>query len=260
MQERHSNRERYFQEQGLLTATYAIPYINEFKVITSEMHVAEMGCGEGGNMKPFLEMGCRVTGIDISKTKIENAEKFFAGHPQRENLTLIAEDVYNIPPESIEKFDLIYLRDVIEHIPNQEKFLAYIKDYLKPGGVIFFGFPPWRMPFGGHQQVCKSKLLSKLPYFHLLPMPLFKAVLRLFGESEATVQSLVEVKETGISINRFRGIIKHNKLRFCKEDYFLINPNYEIKFNLKPRKLPALLNIPWLRDFYTTAYYCIIGA
>lgn len=40
-----------------------------------------------------------------------------------------------------EKFDLIILKDVIEHIPNQEKFIPYIKQFLKPGGRIFFGFP-----------------------------------------------------------------------------------------------------------------------
>ena len=54
------------------------------------------------------------------------------------------------------QFDVIILKDVIEHVPEQEKFVPYLKNFLKPGGQIFFGFPPWYMPFGGHQQVCKN--------------------------------------------------------------------------------------------------------
>jgi hypothetical protein len=66
------------------------------------------------------------------------------------------------------------LRDVIEHIPDQDRFFKHVRSYLQPDGVIFFGFPPWYMPFGGHQQVCHSKFLSKLPWFHPLPFPLFR--------------------------------------------------------------------------------------
>lgn len=53
MQERHSNRERYFKEQHLVTEKYVIPYINQVFQIDSTMTVAEIGCGEAGNLKPF---------------------------------------------------------------------------------------------------------------------------------------------------------------------------------------------------------------
>ena len=29
-----------------------------------------MGCGEGGNLVPFAQLGCRVTGIDIAECRI----------------------------------------------------------------------------------------------------------------------------------------------------------------------------------------------
>jgi 2-polyprenyl-3-methyl-5-hydroxy-6-metoxy-1,4-benzoquinol methylase len=63
------------------------------------------------------------------------------------------------------------LKDVIEHIHDQPKLIAWMKSYLAPNGTIFFGFPPWQMPFGGHQQLCRNKVLAKLPYYHLLPRP-----------------------------------------------------------------------------------------
>ena len=55
--------------------------------------------------------------------------------------------------------------------------LTTLKILLKDKGQIFFGFPPWYMPFGGHQQVAHKKWTSKLPYYHILPMPIYKAIL-----------------------------------------------------------------------------------
>lgn len=94
-------------------------------------------------------------------------KSFFENHPYKDKLTLIAEDIYKVYPDTLPKFDLVVMRDTIEHIPNQKKFLEELKKFLKPNAKVFLAFPPWRMSFGGHQQVCESKFLRLLPYFHL---------------------------------------------------------------------------------------------
>jgi SAM-dependent methyltransferase len=259
MNERHFNREKYFQEQSYTTEKYVIPYINEILPISSDLAIAEIGCGEGGNLKPFLDIGCKVTGIDLAENKISNANKFFDNHPEKRNLTLIAENIYKINPEKLLPFDLIIMRDTLEHIHDQYSFLEHIKKFIKPYGKIFFAFPPWLMPFGGHQQMCDNTFLNHLPYFHLFPNTLYIAILKLFGESEAKVNGLLEVKDTGISISKFKKILNKRNYKIDKETYYLINPNYEIKFKLKPRKLPEVLNIPYLKDILTTTYYCIVS-
>lgn len=259
MHDRHTNREKYFIEQGLVTEKYVIPFINEIVKVTPETVVAEIGCGEAGNMKPFLDMGCKVIGIDLAPNKIENGKAFYANHPKKDNLTLIAEDIYKVDPNSLEKFDLIVMRDTLEHIPDQDKFLGHVKHFLKPGGKIFFGFPPWRMPFGGHQQMCVNKYLSLVPYFHLLPVTLYKGILKLFKEPQNKVDGLMEVRDTRISIQHFYKIIAKNNYKIDKEVLYMINPNYEMKFKLKPRKLDKILDIPYLRDFYVTTCYYIVS-
>lgn len=259
MHERHSNRERYFQEQYFTTKTFVIPYIQDIVSIKPESVVAEIGCGEGGNLKPFLDLSCRVIGIDLAEGKIENAKKFLAGHPNIDHLTLISKDIYEVNPVDLPKFDLVIMRDTIEHIHHQDVFMEKLKKYLSPSGRVFFAFPPWRMPFGGHQQVCKSPILSRLPYFHLLPMSLFILVMKWFGEEKGTIESLVEVKETGISTRRFKQILKDKGYQIDRATSYLINPNYEIKFKLKTRTLPGILNIPFFNDFLTTTYYCIVS-
>jgi SAM-dependent methyltransferase len=260
MQERHLNREKYFNEQAITTQKYVIPLVKELIEINEETSVLEIGCGEAGNLKPFLDIGCkRIMGVDLSQYKIEKGKDFFSDHPNKNNLELILADIYNVADE-LGQFDLIIARDVIEHIHGQERFLNVVKKNLKPGGKFFLGFPPWYNPFGGHQQMCESKFLSKLPYFHILPTPLYKGILQMFGESKSKINELLEIKETGITIERFEKILKNTNYKKDKRFFYLINPNYEIKFGLKPREqLKILSAIPYLRNFYITANYYVIS-
>ena len=194
MQKRHRNRLQYFNEQEYTTKKYVIPYIEECKKLESSNTVLEIGCGEGGNLKPFLDFGCRVVGIDLSEVKINSGKELFNNHQNKHKIELICDDIYKRP--DLGKFDIVFLRDVIEHIPDQERFMNYLKNFLHPSSIVFFGFPPWQNPFGGHQQICHSKFLSTLPYFHLLPGKLYKYVLKKIGESEGTINELLEIKDT----------------------------------------------------------------
>ncbi|MBE9467231.1 MAG: class I SAM-dependent methyltransferase [Bacteroidetes bacterium] len=259
MQERHSNRKQYFKEQSITTEKYVIPYIEERLTINESTRVLEIGCGIGGNLLPFIKKGCQVTGVDIIDKQIKRAKQYIEEIVPNSNTKLISNDIYNVTVEDIGTFDLIVMRDVIEHIHNQERFFAYVKTFLKPEGQIFLGYPPWCMPFGGHHQICKSKLLSHLPFFHLLNKSLYKWVMKAFKEKKVTIDSLLEIKETGISINRFEKIIKHENYVFTKKDFYFFNPNYEIKFGLKPRKQNKIIaSIPYIRDFFSTGCYCLI--
>ena len=150
------------------------------------------------------------------------------------------------------------LRDVIEHIPNQERFMAFLKNFMAPDGIVFFGFPAWQMPFGGHQQVCIS-FISKMPFIHLLPAKVYAWLLRKAGEDEARVLDLLQIKETGITIERFERILRHENYTILKKTLWFIQPNYEVKFHLrKLRVAPILRSLPWIRNFYTTAGYYVI--
>ena len=258
MQIRHKNKEQYFNEQGLTSKKFVVPFISGLVNFDNETTVLEIGCAEAGNLKPFLDMGCKATGIDISCNRIELAKVFYEDHPNRKNLNLICEDIYKVNPDI--KYDVIIMRDVIEHIPNQELFLGFVKSFLKTDGKFFLAFPPWQNPFGGHQQICRSKLLSVLPWFHLLPSSFYKFVLNLFRESEETITALFEIKDTGISIERFENILKKENYKIEKRVFWFINPNYQTKFGLKPRKQTSMISfIPWVRDFFTTAMYYVVS-
>ena len=115
------------------------------------------------------------------------------------------------------------------------------------------------MPHGGHQQVCKNKVLTVLPWFHLLPKPLYKGMLKLSGEYDPVIKELLEIKDTGISIERFERLVKGSGYTIPLKTFYLINPIYQYKFGLKPRKQIGIISaIPFFRNFVTTCVYYLI--
>lgn len=257
----HQDHHIRYRQQFDNAKHYLIPFITTTMDLDQHTHVLDIGCGDGGVMGAMLERGCTATGIELNKLKFEFASENISTHINSGRATLINKNVYE--EEALvalkEKFDLIILKDVIEHIPNQEKFIPYIKQFLKPGGRIFFGFPPWYMPHGGHQQICESRFLGFLPYFHLLPKLFYRAILKMFGESQGTVDELMEIKDTGISIERFERIVLESKYVIEKKQPYLINPIYKDKFGWNPREQFSIINMmPFLRNFLTTCVYYVI--
>ncbi len=259
MQKRHKDHDIYFNEQAECMRRYVIPYIEQQLPVTANMRVLEIGCGEAGNLKPFLDLGCYCVGVDIDQPKIEMGRTHYVGHPYEDRIQFICSDIYDVSREDVGGVDIIILRDVIEHIPHQERFMHNLKQFMNRDTVVFFGFPVWCNPFGGHQQVCQSKILSHLPWLHLLPRWLYKNILRLGGEPKGTINELLSIKTTGMSIHHFEHILRDEHYCVLQHTHYLINPNYDIKFGLRPRVLPRALQLPYLSDFYTTAMYYLIS-
>jgi len=260
MFEFHGDMKRYHDMTREVTENHVIPFLETSVDLSKPLHVLEIGSGEAGVLSAFTRRGDQCVGIELSPERVKRAEELMKDEVAAGQIRFIAKNIYDIDPEEFNpKFDLIILKDVIEHIHEQEKIMVRLKEFLAPQGVIFFGFPPWYMPFGGHQQVAKSKLGSKLPYYHILPMPIYKGMLKLFGESEKIIEGLVEIKETGISIERFERISKQAGFEIDASEFFLFNPIYKYKFGLKPRKQLGLINyLPFVRNFLTTcAYYTL---
>jgi SAM-dependent methyltransferase len=259
MFEFHADRKRYFEIQLLNAEKYILPFIESDFPIRKGMRALEIGCGEGGVIKAFVNKGCVGVGVEYDEIRIKNGENWLKEDIENGKLSFVVKDIYDTNVENLGgKFDIIILKDVIEHIHDQARLLARLKDFLTPSGIIFFGFPPWQMPFGGHQQLCEKKL-SKVPYFHLLPTSFYKKLLKLSGESDSNINQLLEIKETGISIERFEKIVKETGYKVVSKIHYLFNPIYEWKFNLKAKKQnPVITKIPYLRNYLTTCVYYMI--
>jgi 2-polyprenyl-3-methyl-5-hydroxy-6-metoxy-1,4-benzoquinol methylase len=258
MFEFHKNRKQYFEIQVNNAAQFVIPFIEQKINITPGMQVLEIGCGEGGVLKAFINKGCLGVGVELDESRLVHAREWLKEDIDSNKIQFISKDIYQVNPtvEFPSLFDIIILKDVIEHIHDQKKLMGWMQQFLKPGGAIYFGFPPWQMPFGGHQQLCRHSILSKLPYYHLLPTFLYKFILSI---AKQPVADLLEIKETGISIEKFEKLTLQTNYKILHNTHYLINPIYEYKFNLKPKiQFGFIKAIPWVRNFFTTCVYYLI--
>jgi SAM-dependent methyltransferase len=257
----HKDKQTYIKYQYENAKNYVIPFIERKLALNAATEVMEIGCAEGGVLQAFLDRGCKGVGIELQPARYDMAKELLSDYIAKGQAEIINKNIYDLDVNSgyQDRFDLIVLKDVIEHIHDQDKVLAFLRKFLKKDGHIFFGFPPWQMPYGGHQQVAKSKILSKLPYYHLLPMKLYKGLLKSMGEREMIVENLAEIKETGISIERFEKLLKKNSYSIREKEFYLINPIYKYKFNLEAKSQYSWISaIPYFRNFLTTCVYYLV--
>lgn len=261
MYEFHGDKRRYFDMTYQVTKEYIVPFLQKTTDLSKPLRVLEIGCGEAGVLKAFTDMGHFAFGIELEESRLAFARQFMQAELAKGQIVFLNKNIYDVDVATDigEGFDLVILKDVIEHIPEQEKFMPHLNRFLKPGGKVFFAFPPWYMPYGGHQQVLPRKWASKLPYYHLLPGALYKGMLKLLGVNDSGIRTMFEIKSTGISIERFLRICSQNNLVTENKDYYLFNPIYKYKFNIRPRKQSKwLTGIPWIRDFFTMGVYFLV--
>ena len=70
----HGNKSRYFEIQQWVTENYIIPFLQIPQ--NQKLHVLEVGCGEAGVLKAFIEAGHTGVGIELSNTRVEMASAF----------------------------------------------------------------------------------------------------------------------------------------------------------------------------------------
>ena len=257
----HENRRRYFDDQYRVTTDHVIPFVEQSGPIEPGASVLEIGCAEAGVLKAFLERGAEAVGVDRNQRRLELGKQFLSDALQAGTLRLLHQDAQELlrREEFRGYFDLIVLKDVIEHVEDRPALFSMMEQLLRPGGRVFMAFPPWRMPFGGHQQICRSWFLSRTPYFHLLPTPAYRAVLSAFAEKPARIESLLATKRTGLGSEEFQSLVGSAGYRVLSERLYLLNPMYTYRFGLPPRVQASWVAARTsLRDFVTScAYYTL---
>jgi SAM-dependent methyltransferase len=93
--------------------------------------VLEIGCGMGTWTQTFIEWGCAVTAIDLTRHAVEMTKK-------RLELAGLEADVLHMDAADTglpsDEFDFIWSWGVIHHSPHTEQIVKEIHRLLKPGG------------------------------------------------------------------------------------------------------------------------------
>lgn len=246
IQEINERSMRAFREQ----AWYGENFLAEFLGIDnySGKRILEVGPAEAGLLHFFHSIGATCAGIELSPLRYANAQLL----NKYSDIKLEKGDICN--PSSYShtfpiQFDIIVIRDVIEHIDDKLTALKNMLELLAPDGRLFISFPPRYCPYAGHQQTVKNPL-CKIPYIHLLPNDIYSAYLRLMGHPFTGIDYLIATKKTRVSINEMEHLFYKSGFEQERRGLFFFRPAYKFRFGL-PKMRNNLGWIPLFRELFT---------
>jgi len=172
--------------------------------------VLDLGCGDGGVAVAFWRRGSRVDGHDITEHDWP-VESDVDACPDS-GLILCQWDIRESDGGGGD-YDLIVLRDVLEHTGRKADVLANARQNLASDGRIFVSFPPYWSPYGGHQQSELRGWWRFLPWLHRHPQ-------------------LRHIRETGLTMRHFESLARDCGLRVVKKRSFLVRPFVAVRYGL----------------------------
>lgn len=105
--------------------------------------ILEVGCGTGGNLSLLSKYGT-VRAVEAND---------FARHKAEERHVAVSVQAAHLPdamPKMDERFDLITMFDVLEHIDEDPETLTLLRGYLKPEGKLCLTVPAMPFLWSGH--------------------------------------------------------------------------------------------------------------
>ena len=237
--------EGYFDYELQIGRSVVVPWLAR-RIDLEGLAVGDFGCHQGGVLQALREAGVGSgIGLELDAAHLE-ASPF----EQDDRFLLEVRDILTIEPGEFD-FGLVVMRDVLEHIPDFEGALRSVAGSLKPCGLAFFSFPPYYSPFGGHQQLA-SGWARTAPFLHLLPERFFFRLVAVesnaYMTAEDSVSDMRSVRETRLTIGRALAAASSAGLVLVDSEFFLLRPDYEIRYGLRPVGVGPIARMRRLRE------------
>jgi len=113
--------------------------------ITTAREIAEIGCGHGLVQRQIEDAyGREVAGFDLNEFALkQNVSR---------RSPIYCYDIYQKRGELLERFDVVFLFDVLEHINDQSGFLASVSHHLARGGALIINVPAGQWAFSKYDE------------------------------------------------------------------------------------------------------------
>jgi 2-polyprenyl-6-hydroxyphenyl methylase / 3-demethylubiquinone-9 3-methyltransferase len=97
------------------------------------LSLVDIGCGGGLLCEPMARLGFDVTGIDPARNNVDVAR----AHAQRTGVDVTyRKDTAEVLLEEPQRFDVVLIMEVVEHVPDVDAFVLTATQLVKPGGVL----------------------------------------------------------------------------------------------------------------------------
>lgn len=101
---------------------------------TKSIRILEIGCGLGYLTYALRKKGYDATGLDISANAVSKAIEAFGPH-------YLCEDLFEFAKATNDRFDLIIMTELIEHLEQPIEFISAAKSLLKEKGKLAITTP-----------------------------------------------------------------------------------------------------------------------
>ena len=101
--------------------------------LADALEILDVGCGAGFLTNDLAKSNFRVTGVDLSESSLEVAQKY--DHTKK--VSYQTADAYMLPFDE-NRFSVVTCMDFLEHVESPEKVVREIARVLKPGGLFIF--------------------------------------------------------------------------------------------------------------------------
>lgn len=123
----------------------------------ADISVLEVGCSNGRNVSlPLAEQGYRVTGVDLHGPSIAYAQ----AQTGLANARFLCMDFFDFGSD--DRFDVIVLSDILEHVTDPGRILAVALEHLAPAGMVLVCIPNGYGPYENEQRLLRATGLDRL--------------------------------------------------------------------------------------------------
>jgi SAM-dependent methyltransferase len=107
--------------------------------------IAEIGCGHGLLQRQIEETyGREVTGFDLNEFALKQSLARLSN--------IFCYDIHQQDPSLRQRFDLVFLFDVLEHMADEDRFLRAVMFHLAPGGKLVLNVPAGNWAYSAYDE------------------------------------------------------------------------------------------------------------